>query len=131
MLPSVADIPVLIIPAVSLAFIGLVQGAAVSAGIPTADGRPADANRDFIGQGAGNVVSGLFQGMPVGGSMSGSSIIVQSGAKTRLALFIAAAVMAVVVFAASDLVAFIAMPALAGLLMVVGFGAIKPAGSTR
>ena len=125
-LPSVADIPVLIIPAVSLAFIGLVQGAAVSAGIPTADGRPADANRDFIGQGAGNVVSGLFQGMPVGGSMSGSSIIVQSGAKTRLALFIAAAVMAVVVFAASDLVAFIAMPALAGLLMVVGFGAIKP-----
>ncbi|MFB8146377.1 SulP family inorganic anion transporter [Microbacterium sp. NPDC056003] len=125
-LPSVADIPVLIIPAVSLAFIGLVQGAAVSAGIPSADGRPADANRDFIGQGAGNVVSGLFQGMPVGGSMSGSSIIVQSGAKTRLALFIAAAVMAVVVFAASDLVAFIAMPALAGLLMVVGFGAIKP-----
>ncbi|MHC2998467.1 SulP family inorganic anion transporter [Microbacterium sp. HJ5] len=125
-LPSVADIPVLLVPAVSLAFIGLVQGAAVSAGIPTTDGRPANANRDFIGQGAGNVVSGLFQGMPVGGSMSGSSIIVQSGAKTRLALFIAAAVMAVVVFLASDLVAYVAMPALAGLLMVVGFGAIKP-----
>lgn len=125
-LPSVADIPVLLVPAVSLAFIGLVQGAAVSAGIPTPDGRPANANRDFIGQGAGNVVSGLFQGMPVGGSMSGSSIIVQSGAKTRLALFIAAGVMAVLVFVASDLVAYVAMPALAGLLMVVGFGAIKP-----
>ncbi|WP_240642141.1 SulP family inorganic anion transporter [Microbacterium sulfonylureivorans] len=125
-LPSVADIPALIVPAISLAFIGLVQGAAVSAGIPTVDGRPADANRDFIGQGAGNLVAGLFQGMPVGGSMSGSSIIVQSGAKTRLALFIAGAVMAVVVFVASDLVAFVAMPALAGLLMVVGFGAIKP-----
>lgn len=125
-LPSVADVPMLLVPAVSLAFIGLVQGAAVSAGIPTTDGRPANANRDFIGQGAGNVVSGLFQGMPVGGSMSGSSIIVQSGAKTRLALFIAGAVMAVVVFVASDLVAYVAMPALAGLLMVVGFGAIKP-----
>ena len=125
-LPSVADIPVLIIPAISLAFIGLVQGAAVSAGIPTPDGRPADANRDFMGQGVGNVASGLFQGMPVGGSMTGSSIIVQSGAKTRLALFIAAGVMALVVFVASDLVAFVAMPALAGLLMVVGFGAIKP-----
>lgn len=125
-LPSAVDIPFLIVPAVSLAFIGLVQGAAVSAGVPTVDGRPADANRDFIGQGAGNIVSGLFRGMPVGGSMSGSSIIVQSGARTRLALFIAGAVMAIVVFLFADLVAFVAMPALAGLLIVVGVGAVKP-----
>lgn len=125
-LPSLGDIPALLIPALSLAFIGLVQGAAVSAGIPTADGRRADANRDFLGQGLGNVVSGLFQGMPVGGSMSGSSLIVQAGAKTRLSLFVAAAVMAVVVFVAADLVAFVAMPALAGLLIVVGWRAVKP-----
>lgn len=125
-LPSIADAPALLIPALSLAFIGLVQGAAVSAGIPTADGKRADANRDFLGQGLGNVVSGLFQGMPVGGSMSGSSLIVQGGAKTRLSLFIAGAVMAVVVFVAADLVAFVAMPALAGLLMVVGWRAVKP-----
>ena len=125
-LPSIADVPALLIPALSLAFIGLVQGAAVSAGIPTADGKRADANRDFLGQGLGNVVSGLFQGMPVGGSMSGSSLIVQAGAKTRLSLFIAGAVMAVVVFVAADLVSFVAMPALAGLLMVVGWRAVKP-----
>ncbi|MCC2032535.1 SulP family inorganic anion transporter [Microbacterium allomyrinae] len=125
-LPSLGDIPALIVPAISLAFIGLIQGAAVSAGTPTVDGKPANMNRDFIGQGAGNLVSGLFQGMPVGGSMSGSSLIVQAGAKTRLALFIAGGVMALVVFIASDLVAFVAMPALAGLLIVVGFGAIKP-----
>lgn len=125
-LPRIADVPALLIPALSLTFIGLVQGAAVSAGIPTADGRRADANRDFLGQGLGNVVSGLFQGMPVGGSMSGSSLIVQAGAKTRLSLFVAGAVMAVVVFFAADLVAFVAMPALAGLLIVVGWRAIKP-----
>lgn len=125
-LPSLGDIPYLIVPAISLAFIGLIQGAAVSAGIPTADGRPANTNRDFIGQGAGNLVSGLFQGMPVGGSMSGSSLIVQAGAKSRLALFIAGGVMALVIFVAADLVAFVAMPALAGLLIVIGFGAIKP-----
>ncbi|MFC8680604.1 SulP family inorganic anion transporter [Microbacterium ureisolvens] len=125
-LPSIADVPALLIPALSLTFIGLVQGAAVSAGIPTTDGKRADANRDFLGQGLGNVVSGLFQGMPVGGSMSGSSLIVQAGAKTRLALFVAGAVMAVVVFLAADIVAFVAMPALAGLLIVVGWRAIKP-----
>lgn len=125
-LPSFADMPALLLPALSLTFIGLVQGAAVSAGIPTKDGRPADANRDFIGQGVGNLVSGIFQGMPVGGSMSGSSLIVQAGARSRLALFIAGAVMALVVFVASDLVSFVAMPALAGLLIVVGWRAVKP-----
>lgn len=125
-LPDLADAPNLLIPAISLAFIGLVQGAAVSAGIPTADGKRANANRDFLGQGAGNIVSGIFQGMPVGGSMSGSSILVQSGAKSRLSLFIAGGVMALVILFAADAVSYIAMPSLAGLLIVVGVGTVRP-----
>lgn len=125
-LPNVDDVLFLLLPALSLAFVGLVQGAAVSAGLPTADGRPADSSRDFVGQGAGNLVAGIFQGMPVGGSMSGSSLIVQAGAKTRLAFVFAGIVMTLVVFFASDLVSYIAMPALAGLLIVVGIGAVKP-----
>lgn len=123
-LPSLGDVPFLIIPALSLAFVGLVQGAAVSAGV--ADGKPANTNRDFVGQGAGNLVAGLFQGMPVGGSMSASSIVKTSGARTRLALFVAGAVMALVILFASDLVAYVAMPALAGLLIVIGVRAVKP-----
>ncbi|WP_240665872.1 SulP family inorganic anion transporter [Agromyces sp. LHK192] len=125
-LPSIDDVVALTIPALSLAFVGLVQGAAVSAGVPNANGRRADASRDFIGQGAGNVVAGVFQGMPVGGSMSASALITAAGAKTRLALFIASAVMAFVVLVASGIVAYVAMPSLAALLIVVGFGTIKP-----
>lgn len=85
-LPSLSDIVYLVVPAFSLAFVGIVQGAGVSAGIPTVDGKPADPSRDFIGQGAGNILSGLFRGMPVGGSMSASALIVAAGARTRLAL---------------------------------------------
>ncbi|GGD81730.1 SulP family inorganic anion transporter [Microbacterium murale] len=126
-LPQVDDVLYLIVPACSLAFVGIVQGAGVSASIPTAAGRPrADPSRDVIGQGFGNVVSGLFRGMPVGGSMSASALLVAAGAKTRLALFVAAAVMGLVVLVASDLVAYVAMPALAGLLIVIGISAIKP-----
>lgn len=125
-LPDLADAPNLLIPAVSLAFIGLVQGAAVSAGIPTRDGRRVDTNRDFIGQGAGNIVSGLFQGMPVGGSMAGSSILVQSGAKSRVSLFVASGVMVLVILFAADAVGYIAMPSLAGLLVYVGVLTVKP-----
>jgi SulP family sulfate permease len=125
--PSFESLPALIVPALSLALIGLVQGAGVAAAVPNADGRPADSSRNFIGQGAGNIVSGLFQGMPVGGSMSTSVMLATSGAKTRLALFIAAGVMAVLVLAASGLVGLVAMPALAALLIVVGVQTIKPA----
>ena len=126
-LPQLDDVLYLIVPACSLAFVGIVQGAGVSASIPSADGHSrAEASRDIIGQGVGNIAAGLFRGMPVGGSMSASALIVAAGAKTRLALFVAGAVMALVVLFASDLVAYVAMPALAGLLIVVGISAIKP-----
>ncbi|SIN75035.1 SulP family inorganic anion transporter [Agromyces cerinus] len=126
-LPDLEEVWFLIIPAMSLAFVGIVQGAAVSAGVPNADGRPADANRDFVGQGVGNLVSGLFQGMPVGGSMSASALYVAAGARTRLGLIMASSVMAITVLFASGVVSQVAMPSLAALLIVIGIGSIKPA----
>jgi SulP family sulfate permease len=116
----------LIVPAASLTFVGLVQGAGVSAGVPNPDGTFSSSSQDFIGQGTGNIASGLFQGMPVGGSMSASSLVVTAGARTRASLFYAAGVMAVVILALANVVAYVAMPALAGLLIVVGFATIKP-----
>ena len=125
-LPNIEDVVFLLIPAFSLAFVGVIQGAAVGASLPTPDGKPADTSRDFVGQGAGNILSGIFQGMPVGGSMSGSSLVVAGGAKTRLVFIVAGGVMSLLVLFASDLVSYVAMPALAGLLIVIGIGAIKP-----
>ncbi|MWB97929.1 SulP family inorganic anion transporter [Agromyces seonyuensis] len=117
----------LLLPALSLSFVALIQGAAVSDALPNPDGRRSDASRDFVGQGAGSVLAGLFQGMPVGGTMSGSSIVAAAGARTKLALFIAAGTMATLLLVASGLVAYVAMPALAALLIVVGISSIKPA----
>ncbi len=126
-LPLLAEIPSLLIPAASLAFVGLVQGAGVSAGFPNRDDRPSDASQDFVGQGAGNLLSGFFQGMPVGGSMSASSLVVSAGARSRGALLYASVVMSVVILLLADAVALVAMPSLAGLLIVVGVGTVKPA----
>ena len=126
-IPSFGEVVYLLVPALSLALIGLVQGAAVAAAVPNLDGHPANSSRNFIGQGAGNLMSGLFRGMPVGGSMSTSSLVAASGARTRLALFIAAGVMSILVLAASGLVGLVAMPSLAALLIVVGVQTIKPA----
>ena len=125
-LPVFRDVPALIIPALSLAFVGLVQGAGVSAGFPNEDGAEQDESQDFIGQGAGNIAAGLFQGMPVGGSMSASSLMASAGAKTRTAAFFAAGVMAAVILLFGGVIELIAMPSLAGLLIVVGVGTIRP-----
>lgn len=126
-LPDLSLLLELLVPAAALAFVGLVQGAAISANFPNPDGNYPDASRDFIGQGAANIASGLFQGMPVGGSMSASSLVKEAGARSRGALIIASIVMAVVVLVFGNTVGYIAMPALAGLLMLVGFRTIKPA----
>lgn len=126
-LPVLSEVPMLIIPAISLAFVGLVQGAGVSAAFPNPEGTATNTSQDFVGQGAGNIVSGIFQGMPVGGSMSGSALVVSAGARSRVSLLYAGVVMALVLTFLSSMVERVAMPALAGLLIVVGVATIKPA----
>jgi SulP family sulfate permease len=126
-LPDPSLIAELIVPAAALAFVGLIQGAAISANFLNPDGRYPDASRDFVGQGVANVASGLFQGMPVGGSMSGSTLVKEAGARTKAAMVIASVVMAVCILVLGEAVAYIAMPALAGLLMLIGFRTVKPA----
>jgi SulP family sulfate permease len=96
-LPDLSLVFTLVLPALSLAFVGLVQGAAISSSVPNPDGTYPDASGDFRGQGVANIGSGLFSGMPVGGSMSATSIVTTAGARSRVALFVAAATMAVAV----------------------------------
>ncbi len=124
--PSLRLMPELLVPALSLAFVGLVQGAGVSSNFLNPDGQPPEGSRDFIGQGVANVACGFLRGMPVGGSVSATSINVNAGARSRQSLVIAGFVMAVVVLTLGDLASNIAMPALAGLLMLIGYRTIKP-----
>ncbi len=127
MLPSPEVWLELVIPALSLTFVGLIQGASISQSIPNPDGRYPNASRDFVGQGAANLVSGLFQGTAVGGSMSATSLVVGAGARSRLANISAGVVMAIGIVAFGGLVGMIPMPSLAALLIVIGFRTLKPA----
>lgn len=125
-MPSVGQIPFLIVPAFSLAFVGLVQGAGISANFMNPDGRYPDASGDFVGQGVANVASGVLQGMAVGGSVSASALGRAAGARSRQAALIAGVVMAIVIVAFGRAIGYVAMPALAGLLMLIGVRTVKP-----
>ncbi len=124
--PALSVFPAVVIPAISLTIVGLVQGAGVSQNYANPDGKYPDASGDFVGQGAANVACGIFQAMPVGGSLSATSLSVNSGAKTRLANLTAGLTMAVALVLFGGLIGLLAMPALAGLLIVIGFRTLKP-----
>ena len=120
-LPNFSLIFQLILPAIALSIIGLVQGAGISQGYPNPDGKFPDPSGDFVGQGAANLATSFFRGMPCGGSLSGTAMVVNAGARSRWANFLVGVLIAVTVLLFADLVELIAMPALAGLLIVIGF----------
>jgi sulfate permease, SulP family len=126
-LPSFAEFPALILPALSLTFVGLMQGAGISQSVPNPDGRYPNPSGDFVGQGVANLFSGVFQGTAVGGSLSATAIVTSAGARSRFANLTAGMVIVLVILLFGRHVGLIAMPALAGLLIVVGFRTLKPA----
>lgn len=124
-LPDISLILPLVLPALSLALVALVQGAAISGSIANPNGRYPDPSVDFSGQGFANIAAGMFQGMPVGGSMSATALVRAAGAKSALANLIAAVVMAATILLLGSVIGYIAMPALAGLLILVGVRTFK------
>ncbi len=119
-------VPALLVPALSLALVGMIQGAGISATLVNPDGRYGKASQDLTAQGAANVAAGVLQGMPVGGSVSASLINKAAGARSRWAPLFAGMVMAIVIVAFGDVVSLLALPALAGLLILVGLRSVKP-----
>jgi SulP family sulfate permease len=119
-LPDLKLIQQLIVPAIAIGIIGLVQGAGVSQTFPNPDGKFSNVSRDFLGQGAANVAAGFFGGIPAGGSSSGSALMMSGGARSRWANIFAGIAVALVVLLFANLVELVAMPALAGLVIVAG-----------
>src|SRR5690606_4938861 len=80
-MPSVFDLSFdVVTSAIAIAVVVLVQGAGVGQSVPNPDGSRSRTSRDFIAQGAANVASGLFRGLPVGGSLGATAINLVSGA---------------------------------------------------
>ena len=100
-------------------------GRGVSESAPNPDGSRAEPNRDFLAQGVGNVLSGLFRGQPVGGSVGQTALSVAAGARSRWAAIFAGIWMAIILLAFSGLVGAVVMPTLAAVLIVAAIGSLR------
>jgi SulP family sulfate permease len=115
----------LLLPAFSVAVIGLVQGAGVSQGTPNPNGQYPNVSRDFLGQGAANIATSLVGGIPAGGSVSGTALLVGAGAKSRWSNIFVGLFVALIVLLVAPLVERVPMPALAALLIVAGYQGLR------
>jgi sulfate permease, SulP family len=125
-LPPLVNLVDVFTGAVAVALVILVQGSGVSQNVPNPDGSRSRMSRDFLAQGAANLVSGFFRGLPVGGSVTATALNVVSGARTRWAGIFAGLTMVAIVVAVPGLIGHVAMPALGALLILVGISAVKP-----
>jgi SulP family sulfate permease len=113
--------------AISVAVIVLVQGAGVAESAPNPDGRRADPNGDFAAQGIANLASGLFRGLPVGGSVGNTALNVTAGARTRWAAISSGIWMLLILVLFGGVVGLVALPTLAAVLIYAAVGSVKPA----
>lgn len=123
--PSVHWLLPMLLPAFSVAIIGLIQGAGVSQAYPNPDGKYPNVSRDFLGQGAANLASSFVSGLPAGGSISGTALIMSAGARSRWTNISAGFFVAGIVLVAAPLVELVPMPALAALLIVAGYQGLR------
>ncbi|MEX2445126.1 MAG: SulP family inorganic anion transporter [Alkalispirochaeta sp.] len=79
-----------------------------------------DSNRELIGQGLGNLFSGLFGGLPGAGATMGTVVNIQSGARSPVAGIVRSVVLLVAVLALAPMLSVIPMAVLAGIAVKVG-----------
>jgi MFS superfamily sulfate permease-like transporter len=91
------------------------------------NGPRTDFNRELVGQGAANIVSGAVGGLPVTGVIVRSSTNVNAGAKSRASAIMHGIWILLFTIPFAGLVEEIPTAALAGLLIVIGIQLLKPA----
>jgi SulP family sulfate permease len=120
MLPDFSLVPKLALGSLSVALVALIQGAGISTAYPNPYGNRASQNRDFTGEGLGNLVGGFFQSMATGGSLSRTGISVGAGASSRWGGIFAGLWLALIVLLLGSLAELVPLSVIAGMLFVIG-----------
>ncbi|MBP3560070.1 MAG: STAS domain-containing protein [Clostridia bacterium] len=80
-----------------------------------------NSNMELIAQGAGNICSALFGGIPATGAIARTAANVKNGGRTPVAGMVHAVVLLVVLLVAMPLASYIPMPAIAAILFMVAY----------
>lgn len=84
------------------------------------------ANAEVLAQGVANIGSALFGGLPATGAIARTATNVRAGGKTPVAGLVHALTILLVMMVAAPLAGYLAMPALAALLMLTAWNMSEP-----
>lgn len=112
---------------ITVALIASIESLLSAVAVDKMGGSRTNLNRELVGQGSANVVSGMLGGLPVTGVIVRSATNVEAGAKSRTSAVLHG--VWVLVFSAlfAGLIQLIPLSVLAGLLLVIGAKLIKVA----
>ena len=121
-------VPVLIKYALMFALVGSLESLLTVKAIDLLDPfkRRADLSRDVVAVGTGNVVAGLFGGLPMISEVVRSSANINNGGKTRWANLFHGIFLLIFVVALTPVIKMVPVAALATMLIFVGFRLASP-----
>ncbi len=121
---SFKNIELLTPNAFAIALLGLIEAVAIARSIALKSGQKIDGNQEFIGQGLSNIVGSFFSSYAGSGSFTRSGLNYQSGARTPLSAIFAALSLMLILFFVAPLTAYLPIPAIGGIILLVAFNLI-------
>jgi sulfate permease, SulP family len=103
----------------------MVQTAATTRSFPSNPGEPPDVDRDFVGVGAGSLLSGLIGSFPVDASPPRTGVVAETGGRSQIAGIAAVAIIVVLLAFGASLLHQIPNAALGGVLLFVALRIIR------
>ena len=113
-----------IIPGLTLAGLGSIDTLLTSVVADNITKTHHNSNRELIGQGIGNMISGLFCGIGGAGATMRTVVNVKSGGRTQLSGMIHSLLLLSILLGLGSLVKYVPLAVLAGILITVGWGII-------
>jgi MFS superfamily sulfate permease-like transporter len=108
-----------------LALVVMVQSAATTGAFASAPDAPGDVDRDFLGVGAANVISGLAGAFPVNASPPRTAVVAEAGGQSKAAGATAVVAVAMLAIFGSGLLRHVPAAALAGILLFIALRIVK------
>lgn len=117
---GITDLHVVVQNGLTLAFLGAIDSLLTSLVLDKVSGRRHNSDQELIGQGAGNILSGLISGLPGAGATMRSMVNVKSGGTTKLSGALHGFILLAVLVFFGKIAALIPLSALAAILFTVG-----------
>lgn len=112
----------LVLPALSIALLGSIDSLLTSVVMDNITGGRHRSNKELIGQGLGNIASGLFGGIASAGATVRSVVNVRNGGRTALSAATHSVILLALVTGLGGVVQYIPLAVLSGILILTAFG---------